>query len=150
MRRILLRRFAESDDGTFGRLYIPFDAAKQFCYTLEEEDADNRPGESLIPAGTYTCRRTIYHRHGIPTFEVTNVLDRTRILFHSGNTEEDTAGCILLGESMGPLEVEDEESGVLRPKLAVLSSRAAFDRFMERLESVAEFRLEITDPRWRI
>lgn len=142
MLRVTLDRFAQSEDGTIGRLYVP---GLEELKTLEEEDRGNERGESRIPPGTYVCRRTVYHRHGIKTFEVTGVPGRSRILFHTGNTEEDTQGCILVGLRVGPLAVLDEETGERRQKIAVLNSKPAFDRFMAALEDVDEFELEVLD-----
>ena len=81
-------------DGTFGRLLVPDHSV--LC-TCEDDWQANTPGDSCIPAGRYVLERTIYHKHGFPTFEVTGVPGRSRILIHPGNTEEDTAGCILVG-----------------------------------------------------
>lgn len=135
--KLTLTRFAATPDGTFGRMG-PF-------YTLEEEDQGNALNISSIPPGTYVCRRSYYYAGGYETFEVTGVPSRSRILFHVGNTEEDTAGCILLGCELGVLEVEDEDSGERRPKLAVLQSRAAFRLFMDVLDHLDEFELTIAD-----
>lgn len=150
--KILLDRFAESVDGTFGRLYIPIESKSMFAYTLEEEWRDNEPNESRIPVGTYVCERTAYHKmDDLPTFEIMNVPGRSRILFHPGNTEEDTQGCVLLGGGMGPLAVEDEDdAGRKRMKLGIYGSRPAFRRFMAALEGVGSFDLVITNPEWRI
>jgi hypothetical protein len=130
--KFLLRRFAESADGTFGHLRMhSFD----LC-TCEEEDRNNERGESRIPAGTYTCRRSVYYRHGHETFEVTGVQNRSRILFHPGNTEEDSDGCILPGMDFGMVSVVDEETGERRKKLGVVQSRDAFWLFMQALDGV--------------
>lgn len=118
--------------------------------SLEEEWRDNERGESRIPAGTYVCRRTVYHRHGFETFEITGVIGRDRILFHPGNTEEDTDGCVLLGMRAGLLEVVDEETGERRRKMAVVESQRAFALFMEALAGIDVFELEVTDPEWNI
>lgn len=45
-----IHRFAETDDGTLGRM-------KQWC-VLEEENQGNRPNISAIPAGEYVVRKT--------------------------------------------------------------------------------------------
>jgi hypothetical protein len=133
-----LDRFLECDHGTFGTIGS--------LYTCEEENQGNRRNVSAIPAGTYTCRRTIYHRYGYETFEVCDVPNRSRILFHSGNTEEDTEGCILVGLKLDVLPVVDEDTGARTRKLAVLQSRAAFAQFMSRLEGEDEFTLEVKAP----
>lgn len=134
---LTLTRFASTPDGVLGRL-------GPWC-TLEEEALGNRPNVSCIPAGTYLCRRSRYHAGGYDTFEITGVPNRSRILFHIGNTEEDTAGCILVGKRFGVLVRTDEDTGRKAPKLAVLDSRTAFREFMERLDGVSEFMLQITE-----
>lgn len=142
-----MSRFAESDWGTMGRLFVP-DGPD--LYTLEDEWENNRRNISRIPAGVYVCEATTYWRHNIPTYEVTDVPDRSRILFHPGNTEEDTAGCILLGMAFGPVKVVDEETGEDVVKLGVWQSQKAFNEFMEAMEGEERFRLNITDPWWKV
>jgi len=144
--RLHLRRVAVSPDGTYGRLT----SSRLDLVTMEEEDRGNQQGESRIPAGEYTCRRTTYYRHNIDTFEVCDVQGRSRILFHVGNTEEDTEGCILLGFDFGMLDVIDEETGVQRLKLGVIDSQHAFRTFMRELQDINEFQLLIDGPDWKI
>lgn len=145
---MILTRFAESKWGTMGRLEAPeYDLS---LYTLEDEWRDNARNVSRIPHGVYGCKRTIYHRYGYETFEVTGVPNRSRILFHPGNTEEDTAGCILLGKTYGPIETVDEETGYPVTKMALYNSRPAFREFMAALEGVDEFDLEIIDDAWSV
>ncbi len=141
-----LERILRNDDGTFGRLI--FDGLPRVLHTLEEEWLDNEVGESSIPAGTYICRRTIYYRYGYETFEVTDVPSRSHILFHPGNTEEDTQGCILVGLASGPLLVFDEETGIERRKLAVFRSLPAFRLLMHSLKDIDDFELEIVPPQF--
>ncbi|HEU4344755.1 MAG TPA: DUF5675 family protein [Candidatus Binatia bacterium] len=73
-----------------------------FAVTLERPWLANRKGESCIPAGDYYCKRVNSPKFG-NTFEVAGVPDRTAILFHKGNLEDDTHGCILVGESFNPV-----------------------------------------------
>ena len=117
-------------DGVFGDMFIDDDL---FCVTLEPEDKNNQVGISCIPEGTYICKR--YHSQKFPnTFEVTNVKDRSYILIHSGNTEDASRGCILIGETMGKL----------KGKRAILNSGKTFKNFMMRFENVDQFKLIIT------
>ena len=137
MREQTLTRCHPTPDGIFGRL-------GQWT-TVEEEDQGNQRNISAIPAGTYICRRTWYNTGGYETFEVCDVPQRTRILFHIINTEEDTEGCIGITSRLGVLEVGDEDSGERIHKLAGLSSRVAFSAWMADLEGVDEFVLRIVD-----
>lgn len=136
MRRHRLTRFDANRDGTLGRF--------EQWRTLEEEDQGNRRNVSSIPPGVYLCRRHQSPKFG-ETFLVTGVPGRSFILFHSGNTEEATDGCILVGSFFGVLRVRDEDSGELTHKLATLRSRDAFDEFMAFFEGVDEWLLEIVD-----
>jgi len=52
--------------------------------------------DSCIPDGEYECVPHVSPHHG-ETYLVKNVPERTDILFHAGNTEADTRGCIILG-----------------------------------------------------
>lgn len=134
MKRLKIDRFIPTEDGVIGVL------EPLLLFTLEPELRANQRNISAIPAGVYLCQRTIYHRHGFATFEITGVPNRSRILFHPGNTEEDTEGCILVGGSLGALGNSGQR------KLAVLSSRVAFQRLMNYLEGEDVFELEIVGP----
>ena len=94
MKAFKLVRVAYIPDGTFGVL---FDEDIPFALTLEREWNDNKRGESCIPTGTYLCRRVQSPKFG-DTFEVCDVPDRSSILLHGGNIEDDSHGCILIGE----------------------------------------------------
>jgi hypothetical protein len=140
--KLILRRTQSTADGVFGKLYVP---GSDPLYTCEDDELGNLKGKSCIPAGVYTLKRTTYHRYGIPTFEVTNVPGRSRILIHAGNSEEDTAGCILVGLSRGRMLVQDEDHPD-KPwvkKEAVLESRMAFRRFMVQMAAVDTAELTI-------
>jgi hypothetical protein len=139
---VRLDRFVATPHGTFGQLYL----SDRSFYTVEEESLGNKPSVSCIPAGTYTCKPTKYHKGGYDTYEVMGVPGRSRILFHVANTEEDVEGCIGLGLNIGVLTVTDEDSKKKVPKLAVQQSKPAFTTFMRLLKGVPEFRLIVTDP----
>lgn len=91
-----------------------------------------------IPTGTYLCVRG-QHRldgmlHDFETFEITGVEGHTGLLFHPGNTESDSEGCILLGT----------EFGQIGGKHAVMNSRVAFLEFMYAQKG-ADFQLTVID-----
>ena len=138
---VTLTRTVRNADGVFGVLRMP----GFVCVTAEEQDLGNARNVSCIPAGSYELRRTTYHKHGYPTYEVAGVPGRSRILIHPGNTEEDSQGCILLGLRPGKLRVRDEDSGHLELKHAVLSSQAAFARFMAAMKGIPSTTIDITE-----
>ena len=140
--QLQLIRTEVSPDGTFGWLYA---GGLQFA-TCEDDWKDNAPNESCIPAGTYKIHRTVYVKHGYETFEIAGVPNRTRILIHPGNSEEDTQGCILVGMRQGFVVVPvDEDTGAVNvKKRSVVASQEAFRRFMRALEGVDAATLEVS------
>ena len=70
--------------------------------TLELPWRDNESNVSCIPSGVYDLKLKNSARFG-QTVEVCNVPDRSHILFHAGNSEADTHGCILVGSSYSAL-----------------------------------------------
>ena len=116
-------RFSSGTDSTNGILlevdkYAPAPHAEGYrckreflAYTLEDEYRDEKKyGETRIPDGTYklALRKTGgYHQKYSKRFKdihigmlhVTNVPGFEYILIHCGNTDEHTAGCLLVGDS---------------------------------------------------
>ncbi len=79
-------------------------------FTLENPLRET-PTDSRIPAGTYTCKP--YNSEAHPNcWELTNVSGRTKILIHSGNTEADTLGCVLVGLSAGSISEVPRINGI--------------------------------------
>lgn len=129
MREMIIRRVAVNHDGVFG---VIIDGVIPFALTLENEWRNNERNVSCIPEGRYLCKR--YSSQKYPdTFEITKVPNRSYILFHTGNTDEDTAGCVLIAEEFGELNKET----------AILSSKKGFKEFMARLTNVQEFYLTV-------
>ena len=126
-----IHRMETSAQGTLGVL---MSGGRLVCFTMEPPELGNRPDVSCIPAGRYTCRRTVSARFG-ETFEVTGVPGRTRILFHVGNRADDTRECVLPGLSVGELE----------GRRAVLGSGPAFQAILRLLSGIDAAGLEITE-----
>lgn len=131
MKHLELIRIAYVPDGTFGVL---LDEDTPFCLTLEREWNDNKRNISCIPRGSYICKRIQSPKFG-DTFEVCDVPGRSHILFHRGNIEDDSHGCILVGEMYEKL----------KGKIAVLASGKAFKEFKQRTHFLVELELEIRD-----
>lgn len=119
MKHLELKTFS-TNVATFGNLYCE---GKLICKTFELPWRNNAINVSCIPAGTYNCETVISPKFG-HTYKVLNVKDRSHILFHKGNTEDDTQGCIMPCTSYG----------ILNGSVAGLSSKAAYDAFMSFLE----------------
>lgn len=137
---MVLVRVADNGIATYGVL-VHADTA--FAVTLERPWRDNRRRESCIPAGGYDvsrCRASPdYHFKDSPqfgdTFQVRNVPGRSQILFHRGNIDDDTHGCILIGESFNPV----------LGKPGITASREGFAEFLHIMGQVDHFRLEIVE-----
>lgn len=104
-------RISSDKDSTSGLLFeIEGNKRTFLAYTLEDEQRDVKVwGETRIPAGTYklglrteggfhnrykskyTFHKGMIHVLDVPGFEY--------ILWHTGNTDENTAGCLLLGNT---------------------------------------------------
>ncbi len=100
--------FKNGDDFSLGTLFVDM---KLDCFTLEDEKRTVKVwGETRIPDGTYTIKlRTVGGMHtkyskqypwhkgmlwlqDVPGFEY--------VYIHVGNTDDDTAGCILVGDTV--------------------------------------------------
>ncbi len=122
-------RIEKSENIMLGALKLN---GKILCLTLELPFNFNTPNISCIPENIYLCSRKDSPKFG-NTFEIVDVPYRTNILFHTGNTVEDTLGCILLGNSLGSLKGER----------AILQSGVAFKEFMSKLKDIDHFSLHI-------
>ena len=107
--RLILKRVAPRPSYTIGRLYV--DGA-YLCDTLEDT---LRPrgvkvyARTAIPAGEYRVRMDVrsprfgsrpqYRKYGGRLPRLEGVPGFEGILIHPGNSAEDTAGCILVGEN---------------------------------------------------
>jgi len=129
MKWFALKRIGETEDGTFGVL---FQEGVPFAVTLERNWEENAKGKSCIPEGTYKCKRVNSPKFG-NTFEVTEVPGRDAILFHKGNLEDDSHGCILVGEQFG----------ILNNHAGIQASAAGFQEFLKRTENLNEFMIAI-------
>ena len=136
-------RISSGKDSTSGMLFEINRGKRTFlCYTIEDEQRDVKVwGETRIPAGTYQLElRTEggFHnryksRYGdwhkgmiwvkdVPGFEY--------ILWHTGNTDESTAGCLILGNS--------QESNIVKKDGFVGSSRDAYKFVYPRVAAAIE------------
>lgn len=105
-------RFSSEDDSTNGLLFDISNGERKFlCYTLEDEHRDVKVmSETRVPAGTYEITlRTVggFHSRYVKKYGemhkgmlwVRDVPGFEYILIHTGNTDEHTAGCLLLGDT---------------------------------------------------
>ena len=85
-----------TDTSTCGMLYVD---DKFQCYTLEDvvRTGPKIRGETAIPYGTYDILITFSNRFQRDMPLLVNVPGFEGVRIHSGNTDKDTEGCLLLG-----------------------------------------------------
>lgn len=137
--KLSLVRFSHGRDDTLGLLFIDGEFE---CFTLEDEKRTQKVfGETRIPEGHYEIRlrkeggfhwrylqkfgskfhRGMLHLQNIPNFKY--------VLIHIGNTDDDTAGCLLVGTSAVSNVYEKGRIG---------SSTLAYERFYPKVAAALE------------
>lgn len=108
--KLTVNRYYFGNSYVIGRLLIN---GKYFCDTLEDINRDLNKngkfdsdtekkikGETCIPFGIYEVKLTFSNRFKRILPELLNVPSFTGIRIHSGNTQADTEGCILVGKNL--------------------------------------------------
>lgn len=128
MKLTVRRPLVCGSEATIGNLYV--DGVWE-CFTLEdtdrrlEDDGKKIYAKTAIPRGTYDVIIDHSNRFGRMLPHILDVPQFEGVRIHSGNTPDNTEGCILVGLS----KVNDRFIG---------SSRAAFDRLFEKMERAIE------------
>jgi hypothetical protein len=126
--KLALKRLHKTQNSTIGELTV--DGLFQ-CYTLEDIEREVKiKSETAIPKGTYKViinhsnrfKRLLPLLIDVPGFE--------GIRIHSGNSNHDTEGCILVGET--------------RSKDLIGKSRKAFDKLFEKMKKAESITITIT------
>lgn len=137
---LVLTRKEFRPDGIFSELR---DESGNFvAVTLDHAySVENRIEPKIYP-GKFTCKRGLHRLEGMTqdfeTFEITGVEGHTNILFHTGNFNKDSSGCLLLGTSFG-------QNGAQGAKM-ILCSKVAFKQFIELQSGVDSFELTVRAP----
>lgn len=141
------QRLFERGGATIGILAFEVDGAPE-CFTLEDQyRAEKVPGSTRIPAGLYELRlreagamRERYVQRFMPwhrgMLELQAVPGFSHVYIHCGNTHENTAGCVLVGD--GALA-----HGVLTN--SVDAYRRVYTRVLGALDAGADVYLEVRD-----
>ena len=135
MEHFILHRTAFMVTGVFGTLMDSNN--KQLAVTLEHSYAgEHGLFTAKIPNGVYTCKRSSHRLEGMDhdfvTFQVMDVPGYTNILFHWGNFNKDSEGCILMGQE------------VLQDYSMITNSKATWQAFMDRLADEDQFELIVS------
>ena len=147
--KLKVLRFSSQEDSTSGLLFEEGDMGIKFlCYTLEDERRVLKvKGETRVPAGTYNIKlrkeggfnakytkkyggfhRGMLHICDVPNFEY--------ILIHTGNTDEHTAGCLLVGDS--------QENNIIIKDGFIGKSGNAYKRIYPAIAKAIELNEEVT------
>lgn len=135
----ILQRYSDNRDCTLGLLFkkVTDGLGERLifqAYTLEDEyRAVKQAKETRIPSGDYQLGlqpsdtpKTLQYRAKYPWFkhhiEILNVKDFKGVYIHIGNKDEDTEGCILLGDTANNNVVTTGE---------ITTSTVAFKRFYD-------------------
>ena len=124
---ITVKRLYKTDTSVIGELLI--DGVFE-CFTLEDAERPVKiKGETAIPKGTYRViinesnrfKRLLPLLIDVPNFEGVRI--------HSGNSNHDTEGCILVGQT--------------RNKNYIGQSRKAFDKLFKKMQVAKNITLTI-------
>lgn len=125
--QITIKRLYKTDTSTIGELLI--DGVFE-CFTLEDVERPVKiKSETAIPKGTYKViinesnrfKRLLPLLLDVPNFEGVRI--------HSGNTNHDTEGCILVGQT--------------RNKNYIGQSRKAFAKLFKKMQAAKDITLTI-------
>jgi len=125
---LYLKRNDYNENGIFG--VLTKEDGTQIAVTLEHS-YDSKP---KLYNGTFQCVRGPHRLHNMTsdfiTFEITGVEDHSNILFHWGNYNKDSDGCVLLGKE----RVND----------MITTSRDTFKLFMDLMAGLDSFTLIVS------
>lgn len=128
---LYLKRQEFREDGVFSHLE---DSKGNLIAATLEHSFDLKP---KVYDGVFKCVRGTHRLHNnVPfeTFEITGVVEHSGILFHVGNYNSDSDGCVLLGTDIAP-----SDKGQM-----VRHSMIAFSKFMGLLEGQQSFDLIVS------
>lgn len=134
--RLKLFRYEAKESGVFGELSTwegeDIGQTLEHAYKKIDEESGNEFYAPKLEEGVYLCVKGTHRLADLvpfETFEITGVKGHKGILFHAGNYNDDSSGCVLLGEK----RVED----------MLIRSKKTFTKFMSMLKDVNEFYLEV-------
>ena len=149
-RSLEVLRYSSGADSTLGILSEIGPEGREFLgYTLEDEWREEKvSAETRIPEGTYEIKlRTTggFHNRYLSKFgadfhkgmlHVQDVPGFEYILIHTGNTDEHTAGCLLVGDS--------QQNNAIKADGFVGSSTQAYKRIYPKIAQALEAGEEVT------
>jgi len=143
---LTLKRDESGAHSTLGELYI---GDKLECFSLEDMVRVDDPatsadegkkvyGQTAIPAGRYEIIITYSNRFGADMPLLLNVPGFHGIRIHSGNTDADTLGCILVGVAWHAESLRDSKVAYNRLFDALLKARQTGEQVWITIENADE------------
>lgn len=124
---ITVKRLYKTENSTIGELLV--DGVFE-CFTLEDKERDVKiKGETAIPKGTYKVIINESNRFKRQLPLLLNVPNFEGVRIHSGNSNHDTEGCILVGQS--------------RHKNYIGQSRKAFEKLFKKMQKAKDITINI-------
>jgi len=125
--KITVKRLHRTENSTIGELFID---GKFECYTLEDKEREVKiKSETAISKGEYKVIINQSNRFKRLLPLLLNVPNFEGVRIHSGNSNHDTEGCILVGTT--------------RSKDFIGSSRIAFQRLFKKMQLAKDITLTI-------
>lgn len=146
---LVVLRYSSQNDSTSGLLFEKNTKGMDFlCYTLEDEKREVKVlGETRIPSGSYEIKlrkeggfNSRYEKR-FPKIHkgmlhVVDVSGFKWVLIHCGNTDEHTAGCLLVGDT--------QENNVVKTNGWVGKSSNAYKRVYPYIANAIDNGDEVT------
>ena len=124
---ITIKRLYKTDTSVIGELLVN---GVWECFTLEDVERPVKiKGETAIPKGTYRVIINESNRFKRQLPLLLNVPEFEGVRIHSGNSNHDTEGCILVGQT--------------RNKNYIGQSRKAFDKLFKKMQAAKDITLTI-------
>jgi len=124
---IVIRRLYKGEKSIIGEMTV--DGIFE-CFTLEDVERPVKiKGETAIPKGTYKVIINQSNRFKRQLPLLLNVPGFEGVRIHSGNTNHDTEGCILVGQT--------------RHKEFIGKSRKAFDKLFKKMQKAKDITISI-------
>ena len=155
-------RFNSQKDSTNGLLFDVTSEYKFLCYTLEDEHRDDKVmSETRVPAGVYSIKlrdeggmtkryakkygdlhKGMLCVHNAPNWKIiTPSMTFQYVLIHVGNTDEHTAGCLIIGDTQ-------ENNSIVKDGFigkSVQAYKRVYSRIVKALEADEEVTISYTD-----
>lgn len=138
---LVIKRTNYREDGIFSQI-MREDTGEELMVSLEHaypSDTIDNAFVPKLPPGTYICQRGMHRLHGMTedfeTFEILGVDGHSGILFHVGNFNSNSEGCVCVGEM-----IYDRN-----PDWMVTKSEYTFERFMQMQAGINLFSLTVVE-----